>query len=298
MRSHKLQTFGGLRNSGFKILGKRLDCSLVWFFILMLATGLVSPSSASREILSDMDCIVEPSAIIEIGSAVPGLLETTYFDRTDYVSAGSIMAQLESGVELIALEIAESVAQNTTAVELRQLTAEFGQRTQQRNADLLKTKSISKQSMDQLSTEAHIASLQVRQELEGRDLALLEVMRAKALLDRRIIRSPIEGTVMQRYKSGGEYVDSEPVYRVAQLNPLHVEVIVPIEYLNSLKTGLHAGVTIAAPGFEDKVLDAMVRRIDAVADAASATYGVRLVLDNPELKIPSGVRCVVDFFSS
>ena len=268
------------------------------FTITMLVIGLVSPSSASRNILTNMDCIVEPSAIVDLGSAVPGLLAETYYDRTDYVAAGKIMARLESGVERVSLEIAESVAQNTTAVELRQLTAEFGQRTQQRNADLLKTKSISKQEMDQLSTEAHIASLQVRQELEGRDLALLEVTRAKALLDRRVIRSPIEGTVMQRYKSAGEYVDGEPVYRVAQLNPLHVEVIVPIEYMNSLKTGLQAGVTIAAPGFEDKVLDAIVRRIDAVADAASATYGVRLILDNPELEIPSGVRCVVDFFSS
>lgn len=297
MRSNNIQPIRSLRNTGSIFRrAARLFVGLV--FMPVLFAGMVSPSSASREILSDMDCIVEPSAIVELGSAVPGLLATTHYDRTDYVSAGSIMAQLESGVERVSLEIAESVAHNTTAVELRQLTAEFGQRTQRRNADLLKTKSISKQSMDQLSTEAHIASLQVRQELEGRDLALLEVTRAKALLDRRVIRSPIEGTVMQRYKSAGEYVDSEPVFRVAQLDPLHVEVIVPIEYLNSLKTGWHAGVTIEAPGFEGKVLDALVRRIDAVADAASATYGVRLILDNPELKIPSGVRCVVDFFSS
>jgi len=297
MRSHNLRAIGGVRNIGLVFSGAARWLTGT-FFVSMLVIGLISPSSASREILSDMDCIVEPSAIVEIGSAVPGLLAVTNYDRADYVSAGSIMAQLESGVERVSVEIAESVAQNTTAVELRQLTAEFGQRTQRRNADLLKTKSISKQSMDQLSTEAHIASLQVRQELEGRDLALLEVTRAKSVLDRRVIRSPFEGTVMQRYKSAGEYVDSEPVFRLAQLDPLHVEVIVPIEYLNSLKTGLHAGVTIAAPGFEGKVLDAMVRRIDAVADAASATYGVRLILDNPELKIPSGVRCVVDFFSS
>jgi multidrug efflux pump subunit AcrA (membrane-fusion protein) len=59
-----------------------------------------------------------------------------------------------------------------------------------------------------------------------------------------------------------------------------------------------AQISLDVPGFENKVLEAMVRRIDSVADAASATYGVRLTLDNPDLTIPSGVRCQVDFFAS
>ena len=46
------------------------------------------------------------------------------------------------------------------------------------------------------------------------------------------------------------------------------------------------------------MLDAVVHRIDAVADPASATFGVLLVLENPDLTIPGGVRCLVDFFAS
>ena len=77
-----------------------------------------------------------------------------------------------------------------------------------------------------------------------------------------------------------------------------MEVIVPIDYLGSLEAGMNAGVTLNVPGYENKVLSAEVRRIDAVADPASATYGVLLVMDNPDLVIPSGVRCAVDFFAS
>jgi len=263
-----------------------------------LLLGLVPSTTASLEVLSDMDCVIEPSATIELGSAVPGLLADTYYDRSDFVSAGTVMARLESNVERVTLSIAEQIANSSTAISLRELSAEFGDRTRVRNAQLLKTSGISKQVMDQVNTEARIASLQVAQEMESQKLAELDVERAKALLDRREIRSPISGSVVQKFKSAGEYVDSDPVYQIAQLNPLHVEVIVPIEYLGNLESGMAAAVSLAVPGFENQLLEAVVRRIDSVADAASATYGVRLTLDNPELTIPSGVRCQVDFLAS
>lgn len=266
--------------------------------VVIITMAIAPPISAGREILSDMDCVVEPSAVVQLGTAVPGLIASTSYDRSDFVSPGTIMARLESRVERASLAIAEEVAAHGTSVDLRQLTASFGERTRERNARLLKTSSISKQNMDQVETETRIAHLQVRQEKENQRLADLGVERERAALERRLVVSPIEGTVVNRYKSAGEYVDHEPVFEIAQLNPLHVEVIVPLEYLGQIESGMRGGVTVLAPGFDNKVLDASVRRIDAVSDAASATYGVRLVLDNPEYKVPSGVRCQVDFFSS
>ena len=266
--------------------------------VLLLSIAVTPRLEASREVLSDMDCVIEPSAVVDLGSAVPGLLAQTLYDRSDFVSAGTLRARLESGVEQAGLAIAEKLAGVDTAIELRQLTADFGERTRRRNASLLKTSAISRQSMDQVDTETRIARMQVRQEQENQRLAELELAQARAILNRREIISPIDGSIVQRYKSTGEYVDSEPVYQIAQLDPLHVEVIMPIEYLGQIETGMQSGVVIEVPGFEGKVLSAVVRRIDAVADAASATYGVRLILENPDMTIPSGVRCQVDFFAS
>ncbi len=265
---------------------------------LLLTIVTASMASAGKEVLSDMDCVVEPSAVVRLGSAVPGLIAATSYDKSDFVSRGTIMAKLESRVEEAALAISEELAAHGTGVELRQTTASFGSRTRERNASLVQTSSISKQNMDQVETESRIAQLQVRQERENLRLAQLRAERDRAALERRMIISPIEGTVTKRFKTAGEYVDNDPVYEIAQLNPLHVEVIVPLEYLGRIESGMRGGVTLLAPGFDDQVLEAHVRRIDSVADAASATYGVRLVLDNPEMKVPSGVRCQVDFFSS
>jgi len=238
-------------------------------------TGIVMSSDASLEVLSDMDCVIEPSAVVELGSAVPGLIAESYFDRTDFVTKGAIIAQLESSVERVTLAIAEEVASSSTAVDLRQVSAKFGHRTRARNEILLKTSGVSRQLMDQV-----------------------EVERARASLNRREIRSPFSGTITEVYKAAGEYIDSDAIYQLAKLDPLNVEVIVPIDYLGMVETGMSAQISLDVPGFENNILEAMVRRIDSVADAASATYGVRLTLENPELTIPSGVRCQVDFFAS
>ncbi len=265
---------------------------------LLLAGITPQPLSAGREIVSNIDCVVEPSLVVKLGSAVPGILESTQYDRSDYVSEGSLMATLDSRLEQATLAIAEELALQGTSVSLRKASAEFGQRTLERNAELLRTSAISKHTMDQVETESRIAELQVKQELEGKRLAVLEAEQARVAVERRQIISPIDGTVVERFLTKGEYVDNDPVFEVAQLDPLHVEVIVPLEYLGQIESGMLGGIQLVAPGFEDRTLEAEVRRIDAISDAASDTFGVRLVLENPDLTVPSGVRCQVDFFAS
>ncbi|MBX2837625.1 MAG: efflux RND transporter periplasmic adaptor subunit [Gammaproteobacteria bacterium] len=281
-----------------RMLGK-----LVALWVVVVSTsfvGLLTMSNlqASRVVVPDMDCVVEPSNVVELGFSVPGLIQKTYFDRADFVSKGRVMSQLESGVEEASLAIARENARHETGILLRKKSADYGERTRLRNARLASTDSISAQAMDQVNTETAIAKLQVRQEQELHTLSQLEFQQALAILERRSIVSPIEGTIIERYKSEGEYVDNDPVFKLAQLDPLHIEVIVPIELLGTIETGMKGGVVINAPGFENETLEALVRRIDAVGDAASGTYGVRLEMANPDLTIPSGVRCMVNFFAS
>ena len=255
-------------------------------------------SHANRAALSNVDCLVEPSMIVELGVAVPGQLSLVSYDRSDYVAAGTVMGKLESTVEATVLQIAEQVAGASIGVQLRELSAAYGVRTEQRNQQLLATNSISQQSMDQVKTETQIAQLQVLQEQESKALAKLEVERAKATLNRRNIVAPISGSVTQRYKNPGEFVDSDPVFQISQLNPLHVEVLLPISELGTVAVGSRADIKLDVPGFTNEVFEGTVLRIDSVSDAASGTYGVRIELENPELKIPSGVRCQADLIGS
>ncbi len=278
-------------------LPERFAVSVATFFLstMVVSLSLVQVGYANRVALSDVDCLIEPSMVVELGAAVPGMLDVVAFDRNDFVSEGTVMGKLESSVEMTLLKIAQEVAASDTSVQLRQLSAAFGTRTKKRNEELLASKSISAQSMDQVSTETHIAKLQLQQEKESNRLAQLEVARAKAALNRRYIKSPINGTVTRRYRHPGEFVDSDPVFQIAQLHPLHVEVLLPVSELGTVSVGSNVDIRLDVPGFDNDTFNGKVRRIDSVADAASGTYGIRVELANPEMKIPSGVRCIADF---
>lgn len=243
--------------------------------------------------LPELDCVMEPSEIVDVGSAVPGVVEQIYARRSDLVKKGAVIFELESSVEQASLELAKIRAGLDTSIELRQESARFGSLTQKRNQQLLRKSAISLHDVDKSKTETRIAKLQVRQEQDNKTIAELEYHRAQMILQKRSIRSPVEGVIMERFKSVGEFVEDEPLVRVAQLNPLHVEVIVSVDYLGLIVPGMQADVTPSLT-VNEKYL-ATVERVDRVADAASGTYGVRLSLPNPDYKIPAGLRCQLSF---
>ncbi len=258
----------------------------------------IPAGNAALEVLSDLECIVEPGETIELGAAVPGLLAEKFFERGDKVEQGAVMARLESRVERVDIAMAEETSSSSTGIELRMLSADYGDRTRRRNITLRESAGVSDQQIDQVITEAKIAELQMTQEVESSRLAILELERAKALMSQREIRSPISGLVAERYKSPGEYVDREAVFQLVSLDKLKVEVIVPIDYLGTVTPDMNALITIHAPGFENRQMPAQIDGIDPVADVASATFGVQLTLPNPTLEIPGGVRCQIDFIAT
>jgi RND family efflux transporter MFP subunit len=272
----------------------RFGLSAVCLSMAVVLEALSADSTNDTTPFPELDCVIEPSEIVDVGSAVPGVVESILVDRSDLVKQGAVLAHLESSIEQATLDLAKVRAQLNTAIELRQENAAFGYLTQKRNQALLHKAAISMQDMDQLKTETRIAELQVRQEKENKRIAALEFLRAQALLDQRTIHSPVDGVVMERFKSVGEYVENEPLLRVARLNPLYVEVIVPVAYLGQVKQGMQAQVHTRLPDPTEYL--ATVERVDQVADAASGTFGVRLSLANPDYQIPAGLRCKLDFF--
>ncbi len=238
-----------------------------------------------------LDCLIEPSEVVELGSSVPGLVDQLFAERNNFVNAGQVVAQLDSRVELATLELARARAEIDTSLNLRRENAAFGVRTQQRNQKLFNESTISAQDMDKVKTETYIAKLQARQEEDNKRIAHLEAERAQQALERRTIRSPISGVIVERYKSIGEYIEAEPVYRIANLDPLHVELILPVEKLDTIKLGMKAEITLDIESQADTTHIAVVKSVDRVADAASGTFGVLLSMPNAGLRIPSGVRC-------
>jgi len=93
--------------------------------------------------------------------------------------------------------------------------------------------------------------------------------------------------------SEGERIEEKAVLKVAMIDPLRVEVIVPAAYFSKIKTGMTA--TVKPEVSEAEPRGAKVIVVDRVIDAASNSFRVRLELPNPNHQLPPGLRCKVDF---
>ena len=103
--------------------------------------------------------------------------------------------------------------------------------------------------------------------------------------------------VTERLQHVGEIAQTgesaRAILRLAQTNPLRVEVVLPVLLYGKLKPGLKVSVLTEAP--LSAQYQATVAIVDRVVDSASGTFGVRLELPNPKGDIPAGVKCRVSF---
>ncbi len=273
----------------YSIFGTFL-CALPAF---ALAADPVAPVSDGPPLPQHLDCVIQPSEVVDVGTAVPGVIEAIHFHRGQSVKKGSVLAAIRSDVDRAALKVAKARAAQKTPTEIREQSAQLGAVTEKRNRILASKNLVSKQAMDEVAAEKRIAELQVEQERENRRIAELEARRLNEVLRQREIRSPVEGVVMERLKSVGEYIEDQGIVRVAQLDPLHIEVIVPVDHLGQVVPGMTARVTALVPGAQAQV--ATVEHVDRIADAASGTFGAQLTLPNPGHKVPAGLRCDLEF---
>ena len=81
--------------------------------------------------------------------------------------------------------------------------------------------------------------------------------------------------------------------KLAQLDPLRVEVFAPVTLLGKITVGMEAQVFPEKP--VGGTYKATVTVADKVVDAASGTFGVRLELPNKDYVVPAGLKCRVNF---
>ena len=259
---------------------------------LLCCLGIGTPFASETGEQSDgFHCVITPSQTVELGSPVPGQLHEVLVDRADQVTKGQIVASLDSRLEAANLEIARFKAATETQVHLRRAAYAIDRRTERRLSSLAATNVASKQDKDRAARESRLSAWRVRQAKDDLELYALEMARAEAALDRRQIRSPIDGVVLARLHNPGEYIEDDPLMRIVKLDPLHVEAILPMRLFGRIEPGMRADVLPELEGAGSH--EAMVELVDPMGDAASGTFGVRLSLPNPEQAIPAGLKCQI-----
>jgi len=230
----------------------------------LLAGFVLATTVAAQTELPTLGCMLEPSKKVEVSSPVPGVLETVSVKRGDRISAGNTLFQLKVGVE-------------QARVGLAKVKAEFAQRRLERNTELYEEELISIHERDEIETELLLAQMELK--LKEQELAL------------RTVVSPLTGVVVDRLRDKGEYVNIDPVIRLATLDPLHVDLLLSSDLFGQISVGQNLLISAAPALMEAR--GARVTTVDPLIDPASGTFRVRLEMKNSANKIPAGLRCTV-----
>ncbi|MEO8165641.1 MAG: efflux RND transporter periplasmic adaptor subunit, partial [Betaproteobacteria bacterium] len=247
-------------------------------------------------IAADHDCMIEARQKVDIRSPVEAVIESVQIRRGDLVKKGQIIVTLESGPERAALRLAQSRATMQGELKAAEARVELTQKKQVRAEELYKQNFVSVNARDEAEADYRLATEQLRQARENQKLAELEVNRAAEVLAMRTIKSPFSGVVVEITQKPGEFSGSnskDPILKLAEIDPLNVEVVLPVSRYGQIAVGSRGEVRPEAP--IGGTYTATVSVVDRVVDAASGTFGVRLELANRARRIPAGVRCRVRF---
>ncbi len=255
-----------------------------------LAVVVWAATGAARA--ESLDCMIQPNQIVLVGSSVPGVVDEIAVERGDTITRGQVLAQLRANVERAALSVARERASQVGEGVVARSAQELARNELERANEMYAQKFVSKTYLEKQQAEAKGAGGRTEQASERNRLANREVELAQAQLAQRTIRAPVSGVVVERLVAPGELVDQKPLLRIASIDPLRVDVLVPAAAFGQIAPGLAANVVPEL--FNRSTHVAVVKTVDRVVDAASNTFRVRLELPNPSGALPAGLRCKIE----
>ncbi len=243
-------------------------------------------------VAAGFDCLIEPSQVVEVRAPVDGIIAAVFARRGDMVRKGQVLVELQSTAERSAVEGARFRAQMDGQIASARSRLDYATLKARRASELQRENFASTQARDEAEAERRLAESELAAAIEGRELARIEYRRAAETLALRTLVAPFNGVVLDRMLHPGDLAEAgsgrKPVLKVAQIDPLNVDIVLPASLHAVVKQGARA---VVSPRGAQAQHVATVAVVDRVIDPASGTFVVRLELPNPKYEILGGVRC-------
>lgn len=254
----------------------------------LLLTLLLCTLSAPA-ITQPLGCLILPKQEAHIGTPITGVIKAIHVDRGDFVNKGQVLVEMHAEVERAELAVTQARAKVMAAINAAEANVRLAENRFKRLEDLHKRELVSQQDFDQAEAELELAEQQLLQSTEQLTIFKREALLAKARLNQREILAPFNGVIIDRMSEPGERIEHHPVLRLASIDELKVELVMPGSSFGTIQPD--QTITIYPELESLGPIETHVTVIDPIIDAASNTYRVRLLLDNSDYSVPSGVRC-------
>lgn len=243
----------------------------------LLLAGLALPAIGLAE---EHHAITRPSSAPVMSFPLTGKVAKVLVQQGDRVKKGQPLIQLDDSVEALELQALQEQAEQKIRVEAAEKSLDQKRVELEKKEWAYKRKAATELEVKQARLDVDIAELSLQLSKFQRTQDRLKYLQAKARLDRMTLRSEVDGLVENVLVEPGEVVTHETkAIRVVQIDPLWLDVPVPMGQAAHLQAGAVARVTFS---IGQASRDGKVLHVAAVADAASRTRTVRVELPNPD----------------
>ena len=225
-----------------------------------------------------------PAEQAVVASRASGVAAKRTVDIGDKVAAGDVLLVID------APEVDQELARAKATVEQTRARLDLARVNAGRAEQLVKQGHVSEQQRDERTANERVAEADLA-------AAEAEVHRLTEVQGFLTLRAPFTGTIVARAVERGDRISatdsqpSAPLFRIARLDELRVELDVPQTEALKVRLGNAAKVTFAElPG---EVFSAKVVRRAGLIDQASSTMRAELTMANPEERIPAGLYGLV-----
>ncbi|MBN1410764.1 MAG: efflux RND transporter periplasmic adaptor subunit [Spirochaetales bacterium] len=230
---------------------------------------------------------ISPQKSVDVGTQVSGIISKLYADFNDHVTKGQLLATLDTTMLALTVQSANADMLKATAqyeLDLKDYDNNILLHGKKLISDYdLETSRVKKNSSyaSRLSAEANLA-------------------KAKANLDYAVIRSPIDGIVIDRVVEEGQTVaasSSVPkLYTIAEnMNNIQIKAYVAESDIGSIKKGQK--VTFTVTTYASDVFQGIVDSIHLQSETISnvVNYVVMINAVNTDNKLLPGMTATVNF---
>ena len=233
---------------------------------------------------------VNPVTVVSVGTQVSGTVVKLYTDYNQKVTAGQILLELDPAL----------IKANLAQIEASMRSAEASQRladsSLKRNQELVRKGFISEATLEQNTRDLDVARAQVAQIRSQLD-------REKTNLSYTVIRSPIDGTVIDRKIDVGQTVaasfSTPTLFLIAKsLEAMQIDTSVAEADVGSVKEGMP--VKFGVDAYPDREFKGAIRlvRLNPTINQGVVTYNVVVDTTNENLLLKPGMTAQVSFVAA
>lgn len=280
----------------------------------VISVKTIPAATGTVENIIEINGRLYPPVESVLSAETEGILENTYKEMGDFVSAGDILAEADDSeykmrkiqaeadymqvlnklsLETAPVDISSINIENISMIKKVKANYENLRSSSWRITELGKSQLASKQLQEDTASKlkAAEADLQAAKE-EAKNLVITLKSKqaaaefaAKKLADTKII-APYNGFILKRFASKGEYVKAgAPLYSIVKSDPIKFSGFIAEAYMQNIHAGKDVEITVEALNVRAM---GKISRISPSANADNHAVEIEVDIANPDNKLKAG----------